>query len=202
MLNKFGFLLVSAFTLFSNAIYANEDTDVLPVKKHFEDSAICAEAAQNAGIEFGVSYDLLHTISVVESGRWDDLRNNFVAWPWTVNANGKGYYYETREQAIAAIKNFQSQGITSIDVGCMQINMKYHGSEFSSVEEALDPHKNLQYGAKFLRSLYSQNGNSWEKAAKKYHSGNPQEGAVYSKRLEKRFEAYKVAGLSQANELF
>ncbi|MBQ8672345.1 MAG: transglycosylase SLT domain-containing protein [Alphaproteobacteria bacterium] len=202
MLNKFGFLLVSVFTLFSSAIYASEDTDVLPVKQHFEDAAVCAAAVQSAGDEFGVSHDLLHTISVVESGRWDNLQQRFVAWPWTVNANGKGHYYETREQALEAIKNFQSQGIVSIDVGCMQINMKYHGDEFASVEEALDPHKNVQYSAKLLRSLYSQNGNNWEKAAKKYHSGNPDAGNIYSKRLEKRFESYKVAGLTQSNELF
>ena len=202
MFNKFGFLLVSVFVLFSNAIYANVDSDTLPVKDKLHDAALCMEAAREAGVDFGVNYDLLNTISVVESGRWDNLRNRYVAWPWTVNANGKGYYFESREEALNAIKNFQKQGIKSIDVGCMQINMKYHGEAFSSVEEALDPEKNLQYGAKFLRSLYSQNGNDWMKAAGKYHSGNPQESAAYTARLEKRFESYKVAGLSLGSELF
>lgn len=202
MLNKFGFFLVAVFALLSNAIYASEDTDVLPIKTQVSDGALCTVAAKNAGMEYGVDYDLLQTISAVESGRWDNLQNRYIAWPWTVNANGRGYYYKTREEALAAIKNFQQKGITSIDVGCMQVNLKYHGDAFASVEEALDPENNVKYSAKFLRSLYSQNGNNWKNAAKKYHSGNPTAGEEYTKRLEQRFESFKIAGLSQNNELF
>lgn len=202
MLNKFSLILISALILFSNAIYANEDTDVLPVKAHFDDSSLCYVAAKKAGTEFGVNYDLLQTISAVESGQWDHAQNRYVAWPWTINVNGKGYYFSSKEEAVAAVKKFQSQGATSIDVGCMQVNLKYHGKAFSSVDEAIDPENNVKYSAKFLRTLYSTNGNDWEKAAKRYHSGNPSEGELYAKRLERRFETYKIAGLSQGKELF
>ena len=202
MFNKIGFLTVGALILLSNSLYANEDTDILPIKEQLNDSALCSVAAKKAGVEFGVNYDLLQTISAVESGRWDDSKNAYVAWPWTVNAEGKGYYFATREEAIAAVKDFQKQGITSIDVGCMQINLKYHGEAFSSLNDAIDPLQNVKYSAKFLRSLYSQNGNNWKKAAKRYHSGNFEAGEIYTKRLEKRFETYKTAGLSQGSELF
>ena len=202
MFNKLGFLIVGILTMLSNAIYANEDADVLPVKEHLKNNALCSMAAHRAGLEYGVDYDLLQTVSAVESGRWDDLQNRYVAWPWTVNVQCKGYYFQSKQEAVDAIKNFQAQGIQSIDVGCMQINLKYHGAEFSSVEEALDPEQNMVYGARFLRTLYSQNGNNWKKAAERYHSGNPEAGADYSKRLEARFETYKVAGLSQGTKLF
>ena len=202
MLSRFSLVLVSALILFSNAIYASEDTDVLPVKEQSNDSALCYTAAKKAGGEFGVNYDLLQIISTVESGQWDHAENRYVAWPWTINVKGKGYHFSSREEAVQAVKKFQKQGITSIDVGCMQINLKYHGQAFSSVDEAIDPENNVKYSAKFLRSLYSKSGNSWEKAAKRYHSGNPNEGAIYAKRLESRFESYKVAGLSQGKELF
>ena len=202
MFNKLGFLSVGIFVMFSNAIYANVDADVLPIKEHLKDSALCSMAARRASSEYGVNYDLLQTVSAVESGRWDDLQNRYVAWPWTVNVGGKGYYFKSKEEALAAIKGFQAQGIQSIDVGCMQVNLKYHGAEFSSVEEAIDPVHNMEYGAKFLRTLYSQHGNNWKKAAQLYHSGNPEDGAVYSKRLETRFETYRIAGLSQDVKLF
>ena len=202
MFNKFSLTLVSALVLFSNAIYANEETDILPVKEQMIDSTLCSVAAKKAGVKFGVNYDLLQTISAVESGKWDNLQNMYVAWPWTINVNGKGYYFPSKEEAIAAVKKYQAEGVTSIDVGCMQINLKYHGQAFSSVDEAIDPEQNLKYGAKFLRSLYSKSGNNWKKAAKRYHSGNPIEGEIYTKRLERRFETYKVAGLSQGKELF
>ena len=202
MFNKFCFFLTSALVLFSNAIYANGDTEILPAKELMTDGALCSVAAKEAGIEYGVNFDLLQTISAVESGRWDNLQNRYVAWPWTVNVKGKGYYYASKEDAIRAVQKFQSQGIESIDVGCMQINLKYHGEAFSSLDDAIDPLKNVKYSAKFLRSLYSRHGQSWKKAAKRYHSANPEKGEAYTKRLERRFEKYKIAGFALGSNLF
>ena len=202
MFNKFCFFLTSALVLFSNAIYANGDTEILPAKELITDGALCSVAAKEAGIEYGVNFDLLQTISAVESGRWDNLQNRYVAWPWTVNVKGKGYYYASKEDAIRAVQKFQSQGIESIDVGCMQINLKYHGEAFSSLDDAIDPLKNVKYSAKFLRSLYSRHGQSWKKAAKRYHSANPEKGEAYTKRLERRFEKYKIAGVALGSNLF
>lgn len=202
MFNKFCFFLTSALVLFSNAIYANGDTEILPAKELITDGALCSVAAKEAGIEYGVNFDLLQTISAVESGRWDNLQNRYVAWPWTVNVKGKGYYYASKEDAIRAVQKFQSQGIESIDVGCMQINLKYHGEAFSSLDDAIDPLKNVKYSAKFLRSLYSRHGQSWKKAAKRYHSANPEKGEAYTKRLERRFEKYKIAGFALSSNLF
>ncbi len=202
MFNKFCFFLTSALVLFSNAIYANGDTEILPAKELITDGALCSVAAKEAGIEYGVNFDLLQTISAVESGRWDNLQNRYVAWPWTVNVKGKGYYYASKEDAIRAVQKFQSQGIESIDVGCMQINLKYHGEAFSSLDDAIDPLKNVKYSAKFLRSLYSRHGQSWKKAAKRYHSANPEKGEAYTKRLERRFEKYKIAGFALGSNLF
>ena len=200
--NKFFVLLISVLVLFSNAIYANEDTDVLPVKQQLHDSSVCSAAAKKAGLEYGVGFDLLQTIAVVESGKWDHLQNRYVAWPWTVNVNGKGRYYNSKEEAVEAIKKAQKSGAKSIDVGCMQINLRYHGKEFASLEDMLDPLQNVKYSAKYLRALYSANGRDWKKAAKRYHSGNAKEGEIYTKRLETKFETYKLAGLTRNMELF
>ncbi|MDO4162574.1 MAG: transglycosylase SLT domain-containing protein [Pseudomonadota bacterium] len=202
MFNKFCFLLVSVFVLFSNAIYASGDTEILPAKELVTDGALCSAAAKKAGDEYGVNFDLLQTISAVESGRWDNLQNRYVAWPWTVNVQGKGYYFASREDAVRAVKDFQARGIESIDVGCMQINLKYHGEAFSSIDEAIDPITNVKYSAKFLRSLYHRHGENWKKAAKRYHSSNPEKGEAYTKRLETRFEKYKVAGFAAGSDLF
>lgn len=194
--------MVSVIAMFSSAIYASGDTDVLPMKEYIKDSSLCLLAAKDAGREYGVDYDLLQAVSAVESGKWNELHNAYVAWPWTINVKGRGYYFKTRDEAVAAVKKYQAQGISSIDVGCMQINLKYHGKAFSSVEEAIEPANNVKYGAKFLRSLYARNHHDWEQAAKKYHSANHTEGSKYAKRLQKRFESYKLAGLSRTTDLF
>ncbi|MBP5216149.1 MAG: transglycosylase SLT domain-containing protein [Alphaproteobacteria bacterium] len=202
MFNKISLLLVTVIAMFSSAIYASGDTDVLPMKEYIKDSSLCLVAAKEAGKEYGVDYDLLQAVSAVESGKWDELHNAYVAWPWTINVKGRGYYFKTRDEALAAVRKFQAKGIKSIDVGCMQINLKFHGKEFSSLEEAIDPTNNVKYGAKFLRTLYARNHHNWEQAAKKYHSANKNEGEKYAKRLQRRFHSYKVAGLSRTSDLF
>ena len=133
MFNKLGLFLVSALALFSSAIYAHEDRNVAALNGYYLDSSLCLAAAEHAGEKYGVSYDLLQTISAVESGKWSDLHNTYIAWPWTINVNGKGYYFESKEEAVEAVKKFQAKGYKSIDVGCMQINLKYHGDAFSFV---------------------------------------------------------------------
>lgn len=202
MLNKFAVLLFCVGVFISGTIYANEDTKVLAANERISDSSLCLAAAKSASADYGVSFDLLQTVAAVESGVWNEFHNAYVAWPWTVNAKGRGYYFKTKEEAVAAAKKFIASGVKSIDVGCMQINMKFHGRAFSSIEEAMDPENNVRYSAKFLRKLYSRNGNDWKQAAKSYHSGNTTEGTLYANRLEKRFEAYKTAGLSDGTKLF
>lgn len=202
MFNKLSFLLVGICVMINSAIYASADTKTLPQREFITEGTLCSIAVDKAGAEYGVGTDLLQTIAVVESGRFDKLHNQFVSWPWTVNANGKGYYYSSKDEAVAAVKHFQRQGITSIDVGCMQINLKYHGDAFDSIEDALNPETNVRYSAKFLRNLYNRNGYDWKKAAKRYHSGNPKQGEVYSARLEKKFASYKTAGLTRGETLF
>ncbi|MCE3233788.1 MAG: hypothetical protein K0R98_2045 [Rickettsiaceae bacterium] len=80
--------------------------------------------------------NMLRAIGVTESGRYSKEAGRSVAWPWTINVNGKGYQYESKAKAIAAVKQFQAEGNKSIDVGCMQINLKYHPEAFTNLEQA------------------------------------------------------------------
>src|SRR5688572_234084 len=82
---------------------------------------------------------LLTAISLAESGRWDETNRASAAWPWTVMALGEGRFYDTKEQALAEVRKLQKRGVTNIDVGCMQVNLGYHGHHFGSLEEAIDP---------------------------------------------------------------
>lgn len=112
----------------------------------------------------------------VESGRY--VNGELAPWPWTVNAQGKGYVYDNKAQAIAAVRAFQAQGIRSIDVGCMQVNLQQHADAFPSLEAAFDPVTNAQYAARFLVDLFNKTG-SWPRAAAAYHSFTPDIGSAY-----------------------
>lgn len=151
---------------------------------------LCQIAVDKAEKNYQIKSNLLQTIASVESGRWNAQAGKRVAWPWTVHANGKGRYYKSKAEAIAAVKDMQQRGITNIDVGCMQINLKYHGEAFANLEEAFDPEKNVAYSAQFLRNLYKRNKQNWTKTAMHYHSRNLRKGTNYKNRLEKHYAQY------------
>lgn len=125
---------------------------------------------------------VLRAISTVESGRFDPATHRVAPWPWTINVNGVGYFYESKAQVVAAVGLLQAAGIRSIDVGCMQINLMYHPDAFASLDTAFEPGTNVAYAVRFLSSLYRQTG-SWPAAAAAYHSQTPEIGADYEKRV-------------------
>ena len=128
---------------------------------------------------------LLHAISIAESGRWNKARKENVAWPWTVTSGGKGQYYPTKIAAIRAVQRLQRQRVRNIDVGCMQVNLRYHPKAFKSLDEAFDPTANARYAGRFLAQL-RQEKRSWVQAVKHYHS------ATRSLHMRYRAKVYKI----------
>ena len=145
-------------------------------------AGLCQAATAAAELSTGVPNQLLGAISRVETGRFDTDAGGIRAWPWTINAQGRGHFYESKADAVAAARAFQAAGIQSIDVGCMQINLMYHPGGFSSLEEAFDPHANAAYAAHFLTDLFGQTG-SWPHAAAAYHSQTPDLGIDYQNKV-------------------
>jgi hypothetical protein len=131
----------------------------------------CAVQITRAERAHGIPGNLMQAISKVESGRRNS-QGTMEAWPWTVNAEGKGYYYDTKAEALAGVKELQAQGVKSIDVGCMQVNLYHHPKAFNDLEAAFDPAQNVRYAAQFLKNLNNQH-NDWDTAVAHYHSATP-----------------------------
>ena len=144
-------------------------------------AALCRSAIAAAERAYNVPDRLMQAIGVVESGRADE-RGGVTAWPWTINVEGTGYVFETKQQAIEAVNAERARGARSIDVGCMQVNLLHHGSAFGSLEQAFDPVSNARYAADFLQRLLSQTG-SWPRATAGYHSLTPDIGADYARKV-------------------
>ena len=130
--------------------------------------------------KFNLPNKLLTSISLVESGvkRGD----NYISWPWSLNIGGKSKYFEDKLATIKFIKN-SKKSKNNFDLGCMQINFKYHGKNFKSISDILDPDKNVEYAAKFLRSLYTRH-RSWNEAISRYHSSEPTRKKIYLKKVK------------------
>ena len=143
-----------------------------------EGAKLCTGHLPRYEREYGIPTHLLSAIASTESGRYHDGLKIKVPWPWTINAEGKGYFFDSKEEAIAAVRKLHAHGVQSIDVGCMQVNLYHHPEAFASLDEAFDPQANIAYAASFLRGLYNED-NSWKKAAADYHSKTPTLGNQY-----------------------
>ncbi|MGB3312977.1 MAG: transglycosylase SLT domain-containing protein [Albidovulum sp.] len=159
----------------------------VPVKASTEAdlSVICDQVAAEASRRSGVPVSVLRAISLTETGRKRD--GAFRPWPWTVNMEGKGVWFETEDEARAYVYKEYKRGARSFDVGCFQINYKWHGKAFRSIEEMFDPLANALYAARFLTELHAEMG-SWGKAAGAYHSRTPE----YANRYQARFERFQT----------
>ncbi len=142
----------------------------------------CRGAITTAEREAGIPAGLLQAIGRVESGRRDPVTGRFAPWPWTINAEGRGMYFPTREAAIAEVRQLQARGVRIIDVGCMQVNLHHHPNAFPSLEQAFDPLTNARYAARFLGELNATR-NDWARSAGHYHSQTPERAEPYRARV-------------------
>lgn len=164
--------------------YPNNLTAVPPEKA-------CQFYAAQMEQTYRIPDKLLSAVSLTESGR--STIRGLVAWPWTINVEGKGHYFPTKTAAIQAVRRFQKKGFKSIDVGCMQINLMHHPDAFKNLEQAFDPQTNISYGAKFLKNLKESHKN-WHKAVAHYHSATPAYHIPYQKKVLKTWLEEKKKG--------
>lgn len=139
----------------------------------FCETAIAA-AERSAALPPG----LLAAIASRESSRPEPLGGGRTPWPWTINAEGIGRFFASKEDAIRAVHDLSRRGVRSIDVGCLQVNLLHHPHAFASLAEAFDPTANAAYAARYLTALFFETGN-WLAAAAAYHSHTPALAAPY-----------------------
>lgn len=175
-----------AFALFvvgaATAILPTTPARATPGQTAVKAPDLCAPAVTRQERRHGIPQRLLTAISLVEAGRWDAESGTGAAWPWTVTAQGKGRFFPTKAAAIAEVRRLQARGITSIDVGCMQVNLHFHPDAFANLNAAFDPALNADYAAKFLTALKKDHG-SWRVAVQHYHSSSPEKRIPYQKKV-------------------
>ncbi len=180
-------LVLFLFALAPRAVTAQGLSEML------DPTHLCRAAVAVAEREAGTPPGLLAAIARVESGKRDPATGAVNPWPWTINAEGRGSLFPTKAAAIAAVRELQAQGVRSIDVGCMQVNLMHHPNAFSSLEVAFDPLTNARYGARFLTELQSTR-NDWMAAAGAYHSQTPERAEPYKGMVAQAWAAERQGG--------
>lgn len=168
--------------LFSSVFAGNAaSTEPARIADNAAGAEMCDNAARIASRRHGVPLDVMNAISRTETGRF--VANKLSPWPWTVNLRGKGYWFTSRRAAHDFVRRHMKQGARSFDVGCFQINYKWHGAAFRSVSDMFDPINNADYAATYLNRLNRELGD-WSLAAGAYHSRTPEKAKGYTKRFE------------------
>ena len=145
-------------------------------------ASACMDAAAQAEARHGIPNKLLQAITLVETGR--TYKNKYTPWPWTTNKDAQSHYFRSRTDGTRFVKQQLYAGAKSIDVGCFQINTRWHGEHFASIDDMFDPVAGAEYAARFLVKLKDEFGD-WDTAATKYHSRTP----VYAKRYGEKLAA-------------
>jgi soluble lytic murein transglycosylase-like protein len=119
-----------------------------------------ARAARRRDVPLGV----LYAVGLSETGQKGVLH------PYALNIDGKTVMAADLRTALARFQEAKNNGANLVDVGCMQINHRYHGEHFAEVEAMFDPAKNVDYAARFLKELRAREG-SWTMAVARYNAG-------------------------------
>jgi soluble lytic murein transglycosylase-like protein len=129
-----------------------------------QEQNVCEREMMAAAEAENIPLGVLYAVGLTETGRRGSLH------PYALNIEGKSVFAKSERDALAEFAAARRKGKKLIDLGCMQINHHYHGSEFDSPADMLHPHKNVRYAARFLKQLRQREGN-WTMAVARYHAG-------------------------------
>lgn len=145
-------------------------------------AGVCEAEILAAARTYGVPPGILHSVGLTETGRKGSL------YPYALNIEGRTVFAKSRAEAIREFEQARAAGKSLIDLGCMQINYRYHGAEFPSVTAMLDPRANVDYAARFLARLHARH-ETWTMAVARYHAGPNNDPA------QKRYVCRVIANL-------
>jgi Transglycosylase SLT domain len=121
------------------------------------------EMARAASAE-NIPLSVLYAVGLTETGQRGRLQ------PYAMNIDGVEVAGTSLPEALRTFDAAQRRGAKFIDIGCMQINHRWHAADFPSLEAMFDPHRNVAYAAHFLKILREREP-SWTLAVARYNAG-------------------------------
>ncbi len=137
---------------------------VTSISSAYASAGICESEITAAAAKYQIPPGILYSVGLTETGRKGSLQ------PYAMNIEGKAYFENSAQGVLQRFAEARAQGAKLIDLGCMQINYHFHGENFASPNEMLDPKKNVEYAARFLSNLHARH-ETWTMAVARYHAG-------------------------------
>ena len=128
------------------------------------DRYVCEREMLKTAEDHQVPVGVLYAVALTETGQRGELH------AYAMNVAGRPVFNADLSEALRVFEAAERDGVSLIDIGCMQINHHYHGKAFDSVVEMFDPHRKVEYAGLFLKKLRRTEG-SWTAAVARYHAG-------------------------------
>lgn len=144
-------------------------------------------AYRSIAAERGIPDHVLYAVALTESGIEVPSIGGFRPWPWTLNVEGRGYFFDSRLDAWQALTKWIEDGKHTIDIGLMQVNWRYHEKRLGTPWQALDPYHNLHVGALILKECYTSEGNWWASIGCYHAPNNARRADTYRHRVLSRY---------------
>jgi soluble lytic murein transglycosylase-like protein len=162
-----------------------------------DDAKICERYLPAIAKSEEVPLGVLYAVGLTETGVKGSLH------PYALNVEGRTIITYSQADALREFQKATRQGKVLIDLGCMQVNFHYHGANFDSPAEMMEPEKNIVYAARYLKTLYASEG-SWAAAVARYHASprKPQEQKRYICSVIRNLIASDFGGWTPASRAY
>ncbi|QBB14542.1 transglycosylase SLT domain-containing protein [Edwardsiella piscicida] len=124
-----------------------------------------------AAKKYGIDPLIIYSVSLAESasGRGND---SISPWPWTLRVPDAPYYEKSEEKAKERLVELIRLYGGRIDVGFMQVNLRWNGHRVSSPTDLLNPETNVMIGSEVLSEAIKSSPSDLEFGIGRYHSWN------------------------------
>ncbi|HYE00134.1 MAG TPA: transglycosylase SLT domain-containing protein [Alphaproteobacteria bacterium] len=133
----------------------------------------CVDQVSAAEARNGIPNGLLMAIALVESG------GSGMPQDYALNIGGKSVTAKSKDAASSRLRDAKGKLRKNTFVGCMQISLTHHASQFQPVEKIVDPQANVAYAAKYLAKAHKSTG-SWSGAVARYNGGSRKRQLEYA----------------------
>lgn len=135
------------------------------------------------GMRHQIDPYILYAVALVESHKHGD-QNHVSPWPWAINNAGNSFIPNSQQEAEALLNQMLDQGMRNIDVGLMQVNLRWHGHRIAKPEHLLNPNTNLEIGAELLAEAIQSSPDNLALGIGRYYSWKNVPAAVeYGQRV-------------------
>ena len=125
---------------------------------------VCEQEMARAAQANAIPLNILYSVGLTETGHKGALN------PYDMNVDGRSVHASSLADGLARVAYERAHGAKLIDIGCMQINLHWHGKNFASISEMFDPAHNVKYAASYLKQLRAREG-TWTLAVARYNAG-------------------------------